>query len=162
MAKEEKGETINTERFESRKQWGETNMMERVWPPHRFAAPSFGSGSQALSSSPPLHFHQHFISGVNRPTRRCHRPPQPLFTSETADIPPFRAAEEQPCWGAFGAEPREVKRLSNICQSSSNELKPDGTSLPPLVRLPRHLQLLCYVAANLSSACRMHLNLQGS
>lgn len=63
---------------------------------------------------------------------------------------------------ALRAEPGEVKWLSNICQSSSNEPKPDGTSLPPLVCLPHHLQLqlLCYIPANVSTACETRLYLQ--
>lgn len=131
-------------------------------------------------SPPPFlsHFRQqHIISGVNRATRRCHRPLQaalgkqrdadvwraPHFTSEAVDIPPFGGREEQLCRRKHSEPSRgRSNDCLNICQSSSNELKPDGTSLPPLVCLPHHLQLqlLCYIPANFSPACKMQLYFQ--
>lgn len=122
-------------------------------------------GPQVISSSPPVSFPStHGLRSKQTHAAGSHRPlGTPHFTSETADSPAFRAERSGFVGKALGAEPWEVKWLSNICHSSSNEPKPDGTSLPPLVCLPHHLQLqlLCYIPANFSTASERHLYLQG-
>ncbi len=91
-------------REESRKQWGEANMTERVWPPHSFAAPSVVDHRR---SPPPFLFlfHQHIISGVNRPTlcsssqltdgRRCG-----AFHVRNGGHPTVQGREERLCRGS--------------------------------------------------------------
>lgn len=86
-------------------------MTERVWPPHRFAAPLVVDHRR---SPPPFLFlfHQHIILGVNRPTLCSSSQTDAdaaLFTSEMADVPPFRAERSGFVGKALRAEPWEVK-----------------------------------------------------